>query len=1013
MIIDIIKRNGDIVPFDENKIKKAILSAVHSVDISLLNENPINIDTLFINIFDDLYKKFNVSVIPSVEQVQDIIERNLVKVNYFDVAKSYILYREQRRKIRDTANFCCNLSNTMDLYLGREDWRVNENSNVDYSLGGLILHNSGTITANHWLEHIYLKEISDAHKEGYFHIHDLQLLSSYCCGWSLRQLIMEGLGGVSGKISSRPARHLSTLVNQMVNFLGILQNEWAGAQAFSSVDTYLAPYVRRDNLTYEGVKQCIQSLVFGLNVSSRWGCVDDSTDMLTPEGFKSYKDLKEGDLTYVVNNGKLEIEPILKMNIYDYEGDMINFYNRSYSQIVTPNHRCLYRTDDNSWQIKSAEDIYNYSEFVFPIAPEEYVKDGIGLTDDEIRFCVLVLTEGSFDYRGGSLHKVTIYKSKRRLRLFDIEGLFDRLDIKYSVSSKKSSFPRDYKGHYDVNVYTIYKPAFDKFLPIVSDKKSISPIFFNMSRHQANVFINTWSLLDGNGKNKFTCQCDSELIQDQIQHIAILSGHGSKKFSKVFKLNKNPTLYIRIFKAITKSMDKKIVAYKGKVWCPTTSTGIVIFRSNGSVFISGNSQSPFTNFTFDWVVPNDLKDNPAIIGDEVLDNSYSDYQYEMDIINKAFLEVMLEGDAEKRGFSYPIPTYNLTKEFDWDNRNCDLLFKLTAKYGTPYFQNFINSDLDPSHVRSMCCRLSLDKRELRKRGGGLFGSNEFVGSLGVITLNMGRIGYLSDTKEEYFSMLGEYMDIAYNASEIKRKTLKKLFNEGLYPYTKKYLRNFDNYFSTIGLIGMNESMLNFLGKDISDKESIDFSIEVLDYMKSKLLKYQEISGNLYNLEATPGEGTSYRLAKIDKSKYPDIVLSGEGDSYYTNSTQLPVGITDDIFEALEMQNDIQKMYTGGTVFHGFLDTAISDSSTCKNLVRKIAENFEVPYFTITPTYSICHNHGYISGEQFNCPSCNEVTEVYSRIVGYYRPVKSWNKGKKSEYKERKPYSISNKECINK
>jgi anaerobic ribonucleoside-triphosphate reductase len=582
----------------------------------------------------------------------------------------------------------------MDSYLGRDDWRVNENSSVDYSLGGLILHNSGSITANYWLENIYPKIVSDAHKNGDIHIHNLQIFASYCCGWSLRQLIMEGLGGVSGKISSKPAKHLSTLINQMVNFLGTLQNEWAGAQAFSSIDTFLAPYIREDNLTYSEVKQNIQSFVFGLNVSSRWG-----------------------------------------------------------------------------------------------------------------------------------------------------------------------------------------------------------------------------------------------------------------------------------------------------------------------------SQPIFSNLTFDWVVPQDLRDQPVIVGDKVLDNLYSDYQNEMDMVNKAFLEVMIEGDAEKRGFSYPIPTYNLTKNFDWDNKNCDLLFKLTAKYGTPYFQNFINSDLDPSAVRAMCCHLSLDKRELKKRGGGLFGCDEMTGSLSVITLNMGRIGYLSNTKEEYFSMLDKYMDIAYNASEIKRKILKKLLNGGLYPYTRRYLRNFDNYFSTIGLIGMNESMLNFLGKDMFNQDSIDFSIEVLDHMKSKLLQYQEISGNLYNLEATPGEGTSYRLAKIDKAKYPDIVLSGDGDPYYTNSTQLPVGITDDIFEALELQNNIQKMYTGGTVFHGFLDTAVSDSNTCRSLVRKIAENFEIPYFTITPTYSICKNHGYLNGEQFNCPTCNEATEVYSRIVGYYRPIQNWNRGKKSEYKERKLYSISNKGCI--
>jgi ribonucleoside-triphosphate reductase len=526
------------------------------------------------------------------------------------------------------------------------------------------------------------------------HIHDLSMFSGYCAGWSLRQLIAEGLGGVENKISSRAPKHLSTLVQQMVNFLGVLQNEWAGAQAFSSVDTYLAPFVRIDNLSYEEVKQNVQSFIFGVNTPSRWG-----------------------------------------------------------------------------------------------------------------------------------------------------------------------------------------------------------------------------------------------------------------------------------------------------------------------------SQAPFTNVTFDWTIPEDLKDPRAIVGGKPLDVTYGDFQVEMDMVNKAFIEVLLEGDSEGRGFAYPIPTYNLTKNFNWDSENAQLLFKMTGKYGTPYFQNFINSDLDPGDVRSMCCRLQLDKRELRKRGGGLFGADEFTGSIGVVTINLPRIGYLSTSRKDYFSQLDHYMNIGRDSLGIKRKIITKLMDQGLFPYTQRYLRHWNNHFSTIGLIGMNESVLNFMGKDLSEPEAREFAIEVLQHMRDRLISFQEETGHLYNLEATPGEGTSYRLAKIDRKKFSRMIIPGGENPYFTNSTQLPVNMTDDLFEALEMQNDIQRMYTGGTVFHGFIGESIEDVEVCKKLVKTVAENFEIPYFTITPTFSVCQRHGYLKGEQFSCPNCGEETEVYTRIVGYYRPVKNWNRGKKSEYNDRMTYVCDTMETV--
>ena len=581
---------------------------------------------------------------------------------------------------------------TIDDYLNRENWRVKENSTVSYSVGGLILNVAGTETAKYWLEEIYPKHIANAHKKALIHIHDLSMLTGYCAGWSLKQLITEGLGGVEGKITSSPASHLSTLCNQMVNFLGIMQNEWAGAQAFSSFDTYLAPFIKVDNLNYKEVKQCIQSFVYGVNTPSRWG-----------------------------------------------------------------------------------------------------------------------------------------------------------------------------------------------------------------------------------------------------------------------------------------------------------------------------TQAPFTNITLDWTIPNDLAELNCIVGGKELDFRYKDCQKEQDMINKAFIEVMLEGDANGRGFQYPIPTYSITKDFDWsETENNKLLFEMTAKYGTPYFSNYINSDMEPSDVRSMCCRLRLDLRELRKKSGGFFGSGESTGSIGVVTINMPRLAHLSVDEEDFYEYLEKLMNISAESLAIKRTVIETLMNDGLYPYTKRYLGNLDNHFSTIGLVGMNEACLNarWIKKDLSDKNSQKFTKDVLNFMRNKLSDYQEQYGALFNLEATPAESTAYRFAKHDKKDYPSIITANnDGVPYYTNSSHLPVNFTEDIFTALDIQDEFQPLYTSGTVFHAFLGQKLSDWKTAANLIKKIAENYKLPYYTLSPTYSICREHGYLDGEQSKCPICGNPTEIYSRITGYYRPIKNWNDGKQAEYAERKTYVV--------
>ena len=688
-MFNVIKRDGEVAAFQLSKITQAIEKAFQAQEKQY---TPDMMEMLGLRVTADFQNKIKKDQV-SVEDIQDSVENVLIQCGYSEVAKAYILYRKQREKVRNMKSTILDYKEIVNSYVKVEDWRVKENSTVTYSVGGLILSNSGAVTANYWLSEIYDKEIADAHRNADIHIHDLSMLTGYCAGWSLKQLIKEGLGGIEGKITSAPAKHLSVLCNQMVNFLGIMQNEWAGAQAFSSFDTYLAPFVKADHLTYPEVKKCIEAFIYGVNTPSRWG-----------------------------------------------------------------------------------------------------------------------------------------------------------------------------------------------------------------------------------------------------------------------------------------------------------------------------TQAPFSNITLDWTVPDDLAELPAIVGGKEMDFKYKDCKKEMDMVNKAFIETMIEGDANGRGFQYPIPTYSITRDFDWsDTENNRLLFEMTSKYGTPYFSNYINSDMQPSDVRSMCCRLRLDLRELRKKTGGYFGSGESTGSVGVVTINMPRIAYLSQDEDEFYQRLDRLMDISARSLHIKREVIGKLLDEGLYPYTKRYLGSFDNHFSTIGLVGMNEAGLNarWLRADMADEKTQKFTKDVLNHMRERLSDYQEEYGELYNLEATPAESTAYRLAKHDKKHYPDIITAGhEGDTpYYTNSSHLPVDYTSDIFDALDVQDELQTLYTSGTVFHAFLGEKLPDWKAAATLVRKIAENYRLPYYTLSPTYSVCKEHGYIAGEHFICPTCGKKAEVYSRITGYYRPVQNWNDGKAQEYKNRTVYDI--------
>ncbi|HDN97845.1 MAG TPA: ribonucleoside triphosphate reductase [bacterium] len=695
MFKKIKKRNGEIVKFEASKITNAIYKAGQATgEFGMDVAKKLTLRVL------DLAMEVIGERIPTVEEIQDIVEEVLINSPYKKTAKAYIIYRDQHAKIREiTTKASLDL---VDKYLKKEDWRINENSNMSFSLQGLNNYVSSEITKTYWLNSIYPPEIRKAYLNGDFHIHDLGCLSVYCVGWDLQDLLLVGFKGAIGKVESRPAKHFRTALGQIVNFFYTLQGEAAGAQAFSNFDTLLAPFIRYDGLEYKDVKQAIQEFLFNLNVPTRVGF-----------------------------------------------------------------------------------------------------------------------------------------------------------------------------------------------------------------------------------------------------------------------------------------------------------------------------QTPFTNLTMDVTVPNIYKDKSVIIGGEIQNKTYGEFQEEMGMINRAFLEIMLEGDAKGRIFTFPIPTYNITKDFDWDNPDIQLLWEVTGKYGVPYFSNFINSDMNPDDVRSMCCRLRLDNRELRKRGGGLFGANPLTGSIGVVTINLPRIGYLSNSKEEFKKRLSDLMDLAKESLEIKRKILERFTEEGLYPYSRFYLRNVKerfgkywiNHFSTIGLIGMNEACLNLFGKDIGTEEGLEFAKEIMLFMREKILKYQEETGHSYNLEATPAEGASYRLARIDKDKYPDIICGNEdqyrkgAEPFYTNSTQLPVNYTDDIFEALELQDELQSLYTGGTVLHIFVGERIDSPEGIKKLVKTICENFRLPYFTITPTFSICPEHGYLSGQHPKCPKCGRETEVYSRVVGYLRPVSQWNKGKKAEFAYRKNFAL--------
>jgi len=764
------------------------------------------------------------------------------------------------------------------------------------------------------------------------------------------------------------------------------------------VDTLLAPFVKKDKLSFKEVKQCIQQLVFSLNIPNRWGCVTPDTEILTLDGWKSYSEVEEGQEVWSLDmkTNKTVKDKIKKVNVYDFDGELIKLSNRSQEQLLTPNHRVIRKVyNSNELTVSTAEELLNFkSPIYFPVA-REITNGDFDMGDDELKLYPWIISEGSID-QGERIgrERITIHQSPKVNKAYcnEIESILTNLNIPFSCKFEETGFG---KG---VNRYRLGRSFSKNMVQRISKTELPMDLLRNCSPRQIRLFIKEYIKGDGS-KERPRIYTKDEKIKDNFQELCAISGYGSRVY-----LNKNGIYVINVHKNKNQSiMNKEKVKYNGKVWCPTTSTSTWIARRKGNVFITGNSQYPFSNLTFDWTVPEDMKDEKAIVGGVLQDFTYGDCQKEMDMTNKAFLEVMLKGDAKGRIFTFPIPTYNLTKDFNWDSENANLLFEATAKYGLPYFMNYVGSDLEPKSIRAMCCRLNLDQNQLVKRPGGMWGPGDATGSVGVVTINMNRMGYEGKTKEEFFEKLSYYMGLAKNSLEIKREVVERNLKNGLMPFTKTYLGTFKNHFSTVGLCGMNECCLNFLGKDLGTKEGTEFAIETLKFMRDKLVEFQQETGNLYNLEATPAESTSYRLARLDKKMYPKIITAGTDEPYLTNSSQLPVGYTDDPIAAIEHQNKIQPLYTGGTIFHTFMGEKLSSGEACKQLVKKIASNTQLPYFSITPTFSVCPEHGYIKGEVYKCPDCDIETEVYSRIVGYYRPIRQWNNGKKEEFKDRLEY----------
>ncbi|MDD3083531.1 MAG: ribonucleoside triphosphate reductase [Candidatus ainarchaeum sp.] len=980
----VVKRDGSKVSFSSEKIHTAIWKAVKSVG-GRDEEKAKQVSEVVIERINNRFKQDDV---PTVEQIQDIVEEILIKAGHDKVAKSYILYRHQHELMRAKEEMFSDFG-VIDSYVTQEDWRVRENSNMSYSLQGLRNHISSNLISNYWLIKIYPSAVANAHKEGFFHIHDLSELSVYCVGWDLKQLLMEGFKGVRGKINCAPAKHFRSALGQIVNFFYTLQGEAAGAQAFSNFDTLLAPFIRYDNLSRKEVKQALQEFLFNCNVPTRVGfqCMSEDTEILTPMGWASYDMVNKGDKIFTFNIEKncIEEKIVRKVFVRNYSGKMFNLKNRIQDQLISPKHRVVRKKfGSNNFILEEIESLLDLkTPIIIPIAGNN-INSGIHISDNELKLLAWIIAEGTSEHPGQKHRqcgRITIYQSKIKnySKYKEIISLLKKFKLNFS---ERDSIPALGSSTKMIRLNADSSRKIHSYFDDCFDIKHIPSKLMKMNTSQARIFLDTFIKADGFENCKIALT--DKKILDGLQQICVLASYGSSVLIRKPTIGSKDIFVLRIIKHNeTKITNINEINYNGVIWCPNTDNETVIARRNGKVFITGNT--PFENITLDLKIPEKMKNLPVIVGGKPMEATYGGFQEEVYLFNDVLAEVMIDGDADGRIFTFPIPTYNITSDFDWDNKNLDNIWEMTAKYGIPYFSNFVNSDMKVEDSRSMCCRLRLNNKELEKRGGGLFGSDPMTGSVGVVTINLPRISYLAKDEKDFFERLSNIMDLARDSLVIKRKTLENLTTNGLYPYSAFYLRNmkkdtgqyWKNHFSTIGLIGMNEALINFLNKTIFQEEGIEFAKKIMLFMREKLVKYQEETGDLFNLEATPGEGTSYRLAKTDKKKYPDIVVANEknlksgASPYYTNSTQLPVNYTNDLFDALNKQDDLQSLYTGGTVFHVFVGEKLPSGDAAKNLIRKITSNYKLPYISLTPTFSICPIHGYISGEHEYCPICEK------------------------------------------
>lgn len=937
---------------------------------------------------------------------------------------------------------------SVEEYINKSDWRISANSNTGYSSAGLVNNLAGKAIANFWLDKVYTKKEGDAHRNGDYHIHDLDILGSYCCGHDLQRLLQEGFNGVVSRVSSKPPKHLREALGQMANFIGILQSEWAGAQAFSSFDTLLAPYVFFDMMVQgideRDVKKALLSFVYNLNVPSRWGqCVNSSYKCLRADGkWISHDELQVGESIYVVDveTGELKLDTVTHVNVFDAPEKMHHYSNeQGFNFDVTPNHRVIYKTGSNPFSIKeSSELIGKKSPIYIPISswntptPENFMGNEYNITDELLELITFIMCDGCIVKQEGKTARIEFYKSPNRYGCDRFEELCSILGVEYSVSTDESA---KFEGSY-CNKYRLMNSDVSKaIINLLGGNKHKCPEFMKyLSPRQAYIVLDTWVLLDGHFDGcHWNMQADNKEIQEMLAFLTVISGKSVSLTERIIGENKNATIYTNIHKRGSRACSvTEIDAKTDKVWCPTTNTGtFVCMTDEGYVFLTGNS--PFSNVTIDMTVPNHMKylapqrgEEPYFVRNyrefcesetdtnnegwnrlfEEVRKRLNDYESdeetllyslthdhfkkEMMIINKMYYEVLSEGDCVGQPFTFPIPTVNITEDFEWDNPDYDFLFENAARYGSSYFQNFIGSQYlrdengkltirdesaySTDDVRSMCCRLQLDRKALRKRGGGLFGSDAQTGSIGVVTINMARLGYLykGDLKGLY-KRLGQLMDMARSTLDKKRAFVEEMNLRGLYPYTRRYVRTLDTFFSTIGVNGMNEMVRNFTNDeyDITDVRGQKMALDILKWMNERMLGYQETGKALWNLEATPAEGTTYRFAKEDAKRYPDIIQAGFPDApYYTNSSQLPVDFSDDVFAVLDLQDDLQKAYTGGTVLHIYNDEDVT-AEECKVLLRKVLTNYRLPYVSFTATFSTCPKHGRIPGIHEFCPLCDK------------------------------------------